>query len=74
MILSQGFLEALEPYSPSSSSSQPTILVVDDEAAISRSVAGHLTKMNLHVLLVTNATEALSLLQKHQVAVILSDQ
>ena len=58
---------------PGSSDQRPCVLVVDDEPEITRSVA-ELLERDCDVLTANSADEALALLERHEVAVVLTDQ
>jgi len=53
---------------------EPTILIVDDERNIIRSIARLLREENYHVLMAESGEEALQILKKNTVSVIISDQ
>jgi diguanylate cyclase (GGDEF)-like protein len=59
--------------SPGSLDQRPCVLVVDDEPEITRSVA-ELLERDCDVLTANSADEALALLERHEVAVVLTDQ
>lgn len=52
---------------------RPTLLVVDDEPEITVSLADHFRHI-YHVMTATSADEALTVLKKHEVSVIVADQ
>lgn len=59
---------------PGAASQAPTLLLVDDEPLILRALSRMLRREGLHILSAASAVEALVLLAKHPVQVVLSDQ
>jgi CheY-like chemotaxis protein len=49
------------------------VLVVEDEAAVRRALAVTLRSLNLRVLEAVSGEEALEMLERHEVALVLSD-
>ncbi|NJB97727.1 response regulator [Sphingomonas sp. ABOLD] len=54
------------------SSEEPTVLVVEDETFVRMIAADALAESGFQVLEAPDATEALALLEKHEVAVVLN--
>ncbi len=75
-VSAEDFLAQLKSYTPKvvQSSTEETLLVVDDEQAILSSIKRLMRKSSYRVLTANTPEEAMDLLAKHSVGVIISDQ
>jgi putative nucleotidyltransferase with HDIG domain len=62
----------MEPNAPSSET-LPIVVVVDDDPGILRAVERTLRRSQVDIMLANGPTEAMSILEQHQVAVVISD-